>query len=459
MYHITLIIFENCMIKILNYSKVDLYELARYVNKQAKAKGASESDVEIDVDAGTSVSVRLKELESIALNNDKSLSITVYFGKKRGVATTSDFSKEAMESCLNAACDIAKFTAEDKAFGLPSEKLFPKKEIELDLYHPFDDSQDSMIAKALVAEKAALSFDKRINNSEGANFSTSNNLFVQANSNGFIGGFPSSRHTISCSVIAKDSSGMQRDYSYSNARKISNLQSLEEVGETSAQRALNRLMPKPIKTGRYPVIFESQIATSLISSIVSASSGTNQYRKTSFLLNSLDKKIASENLTINEDPYLRYGNATTYFDGEGVYVKPRVVVDKGYLKGYFLSSYSARRLKMETTGNAGGAHNLIANSSNLSFKELIKKMRRGLIVTELMGQGLNMVTGDYSRGVAGFWVEGGVIEHPVEEITIAGNMKDMLLNITDIGNDTYKNGSQYIGSVLIGEMTIASGDK
>ena len=457
MYHITLIILKNRMIKILNYSQDDLYDLARYVNKQAKAKGASESEVEIDVDSGTSVSVRLKELESVTLNNDKSLSITVYFGKKRGIATTSDFSKEAIESCLAAACDIAKFTGEDKAFGLASSKLYPKKDIELDLYHPFEDSQDAMIAKVLVVEKTALSFDKRISNSEGANFSTSNNLFVQANSNGFIGGFPSSRHTISCSVIAKDSSGMQRDYSYSNSRKISNLQSLEEIGETSAQRALNRLMPKPIKTGRYPVIFESQVATSLISSIVSASSGSNQYRKSSFLLNSLDKKIASENLSINEDPYLKHGNATTYFDGEGVYVKPRVVVDKGFLKGYFLSSYSARRLKMQTTGNAGGAHNLIASSSSHSFKELIKKMGRGLVVTELMGQGLNMVTGDYSRGVAGFWVEEGVIVHAVEEITIAGNMRDMLLNISNIGNDTYKNGSQYIGSVLIDEMTIASG--
>ena len=445
------------MIKILNYSQDDLYDLARYVNKQAQAKGASESEVEIDVDSGTSVSVRLKELESVTLNNDKSLSITVYFGKKRGIATTSDFSKEAIESCLAAACDIAKFTGEDKAFGLASSKLYPKKDIELDLYHPFEDSHDAMIAKVLVVEKTALSFDKRISNSEGANFSTSNNLFVQANSNGFIGGFPSSRHTISCSVIAKDSSGMQRDYSYSNSRKISNLQSLEEIGETSAQRALNRLMPKPIKTGRYPVIFESQVATSLVSSIVSASSGSNQYRKTSFLLNSLDKKIASENLSINEDPYLKHGNATTYFDGEGVYVKPRVVVDKGFLKGYFLSSYSARRLKMQTTGNAGGAHNLIASSSSHSFKELIKKMGRGLVVTELMGQGLNMVTGDYSRGVAGFWVEEGVIVHAVEEITIAGNMRDMLLNISNIGNDTYKNGSQYIGSVLIDEMTIASG--
>ena len=445
------------MIKILNYSQDDLYDLARYVNKQAQAKGASESEVEIDVDSGTSVSVRLKELESVTLNNDKSLSITVYFGKKRGIATTSDFSKEAIESCLAAACDIAKFTGEDKAFGLASSKLYPKKDIELDLYHPFEDSHDAMIAKVLVVEKTALSFDKRISNSEGANFSTSNNLFVQANSNGFIGGFPSSRHTISCSVIAKDSSGMQRDYSYSNSRKISNLQSLEEIGETSAQRALNRLMPKPIKTGRYPVIFESQVATSLVSSIVSASSGSNQYRKTSFLLNSLDKKIASENLSINEDPYLKHGNATTYFDGEGVYVKPRVVVDKGFLKGYFLSSYSARRLKMQTTGNAGGAHNLIASFSSHSFKELIKKMGRGLVVTELMGQGLNMVTGDYSRGVAGFWVEEGVIVHAVEEITIAGNMRDMLLNISNIGNDTYKNGSQYIGSVLIDEMTIASG--
>ncbi|MBT3826400.1 MAG: metalloprotease PmbA [Nitrosomonadales bacterium] len=446
------------MIKILNYAQADLYELAESVNKQARAKGASESDVEIDIDSGTSVSVRMKKLESVSLNNDKSLSITVYFGKKRGVATTSDFSKDAITSCIEAACDIAKFTGEDKAFGLASSALFPKKKIELDLYHPFEESQDSMITKALTAEKAALGFDKRVSNSEGANFSTSNNLFVQANSNGFIGGFPSSRHIISCSVIAKDNSGMQRDYSYSNARKISNLKALKEVGEDSAKRALMRLMPKPIKTGRYPVIFESRVATSLLSSIVSASSGTNQYRKTSFLLNSLNKKIASESLTVHEDPYLKHGNATTYFDGDGVHVKPRIVIDKGYLKGYFLSSYSARRLKMETTGNAGGAHNLIVNSSSFTFERLLKKMGRGLVVTELLGQGLNMVTGDYSRGVAGFWVENGAIVHPVEEITIAGNMKDMLLNISNIGNDTYINSSQYIGSVLIDDMTIASGN-
>ena len=445
------------MIKLLNYSQDDLCELAEDINKIAKVRGASESDVEIDIDSGTSVSVRLKKLESVSLNNDKSLSITVYFGKKRGVATTSDFSKEAISSCIDAACDIAKFTGEDKAFGLASASLFPKKKIELDLYYPFEESQDEMINCALEAEKAALAFDKKIDNSEGANFSSSKNLFVQANSNGFLGGFPSSRHTISCSVIAKDSSGMQRDYCYSNARKISDLSPLKEVGESSAKRALMRLMPKQIKTGKYPVIFESRVATSLLSSLVSATSGTNQYRKTSFLLDSLDKKIASESLTVHEDPYLKNGNATTYFDGDGVFVKPRVVVEKGFLKGYFLSSYSARRLNMETTGNAGGAHNLIANPSNLNFDGLLKKMKRGLVVTELLGHGLNMVTGDYSRGVAGFWVEEGTIIHPVEEITIAGNMKDMLLNISDVGNDTYTNGSEYMGSVLITDMTIAAG--
>ena len=334
---------------------------------------------------------------------------------------------------------------------------FQKKKIELDLYYPFEESQDEMINYALETEKAALAFDKKIDNSEGANFSSSKNLFVQANSNGFLGGFPSSRHTISCSVIARDSSGMQRDYSYSNARKISDLSPLKEVGESSAKRALMRLMPKQIKTGKYPVIFESRVATSLLSSLVSATSGTNQYRKTSFLLDSLDKKIASESLTVHEDPYLKNGNASTYFDGDGVFVKPRVVVEKGFLKGYFLSSYSARRLNMETTGNAGGAHNLIANSSNLNFDGLLKKMKKGLVVTELLGHGLNMVTGDYSRGVAGFWVEEGTIIHPVEEITIAGNMKDMLLNISDVGNDTYTNGSEYMGSVLITDMTIAAG--
>ena len=445
------------MTKLLNYSQDDLYQLAIDVNKLVKTKGASQSDVEIDIDSGTSVSVRLEKLESVSLNNDKSMTITAYFGKKRGIATTSDFSKSSILSCIEAACDIAKFTGEDKAFGLAESSLFPKKEMELDLFHPYEGTQDEMVKKALKAEKAALIFDEKIKNSEGANFSSSKNLFVQANSNGFVGGFPSSRHTISCSIVAKDHSGMQRDYSYSNARQISDLDSLEGVGESSAKRALMRLQPKPIKTGRYPVIFESRIATSLISSLVSALSGTNQYRKTSFLLNSLNKKITSESLTIHEDPYLKNGNATTYFDGDGVFVKPRVVVDKGYLNGYFLSSYSARRLGMKTTGNAGGPHNLVVDLSNINFETLLKKMKRGLVVTELLGHGLNMVTGDYSRGVAGFWVEDGIITHPVEEITIAGNMKDMLLNISHIANDVYSNGSEYIGSVLIEDMTVAAG--
>ena len=249
---------------------------------------------------------------------------------------------------------------------------------------------------------------------------------------------------------------MQRDYSYSNSRKISNLQSLEEIGETSAQRALNRLMPKPIKTGKYPVIFEASIATSIISSMVSAISGGNLYRETSFLLNSLNTKIASDALSIIENPFLNKGHSSSYFDGEGVNLKERTVLDNGVLKGYFLSSYSARKLEMQTTGNSGGAHNLIVGSSKKTLSELIQGIDKGLLITELLGHGLNMVTGDYSRGAAGFWIESGKIQHAVEEITIASNLKDMLLNIKAIANDTYQNSSKYTGSIMIEPMTVAA---
>jgi len=442
--------------KILHFTQDDLSDIALKVMALAKGMGATDSELEVSVATGTSVSVRMESLEAIELHNDKTISIIVYFDKRRGISTTSDFTDQALQLCVEAACQIAKYTSEDQAFGLADSNLFAKDIRDLDLFVPCNYGQEQMIEKALECESNALSYNAKIMNSEGAQLNTSQSMFIYANSAGFIGGFPSSMHSLSCSVVASDDSGMQRDYSYTAARSLDNLKSAKVIGQESAERALKRLGPQKINTGRFPVIFEAPIATSIISSLAASISGGNLFRETSFLLNSMDKKVASNILTISEDPLLLGGHASTCFDDDGVKVEPRIVIDRGYLQGYFLSSYSARRLGMETTGNAGGAHNLIVSSSENDFNALVKQMDTGLIVTELLGHGLNMVTGDYSRGVVGFWVEHGNIKHAVEEITIAGNMKEMLLNIITIGKDTYLNGSKYTGSILIDGMTVAS---
>ena len=442
--------------KILNYTNADLSELAEKIIALAKKKGASDADLDISVGTGTSVSVRMGTVETIELNKDKNISITVYFNKLRGSSSTSDFSKDSIHSCIDAACDIARYTSEDSAFGLAKPELYAKEFKELALYNPLEISQEEMVNLAIDCEHSALSYSDKVKNSEGSSINTSESLFIYANSNGFLGGFPSSRHSMSCSVIASDKSGMQRDYSFSSNRKFENLKSIKDIGQDSALRALRRLAPAKIKTGRYPVIFEAPVATSLISALVSAVSGGNLFRETSFLLNSLGSKVASSALSIKEDPFQLGAHASTSFDDDGVKVEPRVVLDKGNLQGYFLSTYSAKRLGMDTTGNAGGAHNLIISSTVENLDKLIAQMDTGLIVTELLGHGLNMVTGDYSRGVAGLWVEKGLIKHAVEEITIAGNMKDMLNGIIGVGGDIYLNGSKYTGSVLIEDMTVAS---
>ena len=443
-------------VKLLNFSKDDLYLISNKVLDIAKKNGASASDVEISVSCGKTISTRMGTLDTIELNNGKSLSTTVFFGHHQGIASTSDFSNDALELCVKAACQIAKYTADDKAFGLADPSLYSKDVKDLNIYNPYFDSQELMIQKVLECEDYALSFDSRITNSEGAQLSTSENLFVYLNSAGFSGGYPSSRSSLSCSVVAKSDLGMQRDYSYSSVRSYNDLLSAELIGKDAADRALKRLNVRPIVTGKYPVIFEASIATSIISSMVAAISGGNLYRETSFLLNSLNTKIASDCLSIIENPFLDKGHSSSYFDGEGVNLKERTVLDNGFLNGYFLSSYSARKLKMQTTGNSGGAHNLIVNPSKKSLSELIQGIDKGLMITELLGHGLNMVTGDYSRGAAGFWIESGKIQHAVEEITIASNLKDMLLNIKAIGNDTYQNSSKYTGSIMIEPMTVAT---
>jgi PmbA protein len=425
----------------------------------AKQLGASSAEVEVSYGTGQNVSVRMGEAENIEYNRDKGISTTVYFGHQKGHASSSDLSPKALKDTVEAACNIAKYTAQDEFCGLADAALMATDFPDLSLHHPWQIDIDEAIEIAKRCEAAAFSVDtQRINNSEGASVYTNEGVFAYANSHGFVGGYPSTRHSISCSVIAEQDGAMQRDYWYTNARSANDMSSTEEVGKIAGERTVRRLGHRPIKTGQYPVIFEAPLASGLISTLMSAISGGNLYRKSSFLLDSLGKPIASKLLNIQEMPLLKKGAASSAFDNEGVATKERQIVENGVLQGYLLSSYSARKLGLQTTGNAGGAHNLIVQNTNHSFAELLAIMGTGLVVTEILGHGLNMVTGDYSRGAAGFWVENGVISHPVEEITIASNMKDMLNQIVAIGTDIIPNSSRQTGSILIERMTVAAGE-
>ncbi len=424
--------------------------------KLAKQAGASDAEVDVSFGTGQNVSVRKGETENIEYNRDKGVSVTVFFGHKKGYANSSDFSQKAIQDTVDAACNIAKFTAEDNFFGLADAELMPSEVADLDLHHPWQLSVEDASDIAKQCEAKALAVDERIKNSEGANVSTSEGRFVYANTHGFVGGYPSSRHSISCSVIANEAGAMQRDYWYTNARDAHDMISAEAVGQLAGERTVRRLGVKPIKTGQYPVLFEAPLAGGVISSLVSAISGGNLYRKSSFLLDSIGKQVASPLLNIEELPHLKKGLASSPFDNEGVATNARMLVENGVLQGYMLSSYSARKLGLQTTGNAGGSHNLVVQHTNQSFSDLLAMMGTGLLVTEVLGHGLNMVTGDYSRGAAGFWVENGVILHPVEEITIAGNIKDMLKQIIAVGNDAISPSARQVGSLLIEQMTVAA---
>ena len=435
-----------------------LKQITQDVLKLAKNAGASSAETETSYGSGQNVSVRLGETETIEYNRDKGVSVTVYFGQQKGNASTSDLSLTALKDTVEAACNIAKFTAKDAFCGLADAELMATDFLDLDLNHPWPISVDDALEMAKRCESAALDVDrKRINNSEGAGVSNSDGVFAYANSHGFVGGYASTRHSMSCSVIAGEGDAMQRDYWYTSARDFADMESAELVGKIAGERTIRRLGAKPMQTGNYPVLFEAPLASGLISSLISAISGGSLYRKSSFLLDSLGKPIASSLLNIDELPHIKKGSASSPFDGEGVATKSRKLLQNGVLQGYVLGSYSARKLGMQTTGNAGGSHNLIVHSTGQNFAELLKKMGTGLLVTEVLGHGLNMVTGDYSRGAAGFWVENGAISHAVEEITIAGNMADMLKNMVAIGNDVNKNSSKQTGSILIEQMTVAAG--
>jgi PmbA protein len=439
-----------------SYSLDEIKQMSQDVLKVAKSLGASASEVDVSLSVGQNVSVRLGETETIEYNRDKGMSVTVYFGQQKGHASTSDLNSQALKDTVAAACNIAKYTAKDDFCGLADADLMANHVADLNLYHPWSVTVEEAIEIAKTCEQAAMAVDTRIVNSEGASISSGEGCFVYSNSHGFTGGYATSRHSISCSVIAEADGNMQRDYWYSTARAAVDLDSAQAVGLKAGERTVRRLNSKKINTCQVPVLFEAPLASGLISSLVSAISGGSLYRKSSFLLDSLGKQIASPQLNIYENPHVEKGLASSYFDNEGVATKPRQLVQDGVLQGYVLGSYSARKLGMQTTGNAGGNHNLIVQSGEYDLAGLLKCMGTGLLVTELLGHGMNMVTGDYSRGAAGFWVENGVIVHAVEEITIASNMADMLKNIVEIGSDVLVQGSKQVGSILIERMTVAS---
>ena len=428
----------------------------------ARRIGASDSGVEVSEGVGLSVSVRLGELENVERNRDKSLGVSVYLGQRRGNASTSDFSVAAIQQTVQAAYDIARFTAEDPAAGLPEpDDLASATEAarDLDLFHPWEIDAAQAAEVARRCEAAAMATDKRITNSEGAGVSAQQAHFWAGNSRGFRGGYSSSRHYVSVSPIAGRGKHMQRDSWYSSMRDARELAAPEVVGRYAAERALSRLKSQRVATAHVPVLFEAPVAAGLMSSFVGAISGGALYRKASFLLDSLGQPVWPTHIDIDEDPHQLKGKGSAPFDDEGVRTRARRVVDAGIVQGYFLSSYSARKLGMRTTGHAGGSQNLSMTSRLTqpgdNLQRMIKKLRRGLFVTELMGQGVNGVTGDYSRGAAGFWVEGGVIQHPVHEVTIAGNLRDIFKGVVAIGADVYASGSKSIGSVLVDRMKLA----
>ncbi|WP_308418719.1 metalloprotease PmbA [Leeia aquatica] len=421
----------------------------------ARSKGASQAEAEVSEGCGHTVSVRLGETETIEYHRDKGFNLTVYLGKAKGHASTGDFSPQALRDTVDAALNIARYTASDDCAGLAEPDTLATRFPDLDLYHPWDVSVEDSIALAQRCEAAARAVDGRITNSEGASLSTQVGHFAYGNSHGFLAGFPTSRHSLSCAVIASEGEAMQRDYWYDSRRDVADMDSAETIGRVCGERTLRRLNGSKIDTCQVPVLFEAPIAASLIGHFVQAVSGGSLYREASFLLNSMGQQVFSPIIQLSEQPLLLKGPASTAFDDEGVATQEREVVRDGVVNGYFLGSYSARKLGMQSTGNAGGSHNLLLKSTAGNLQSLVKQMGRGLLVTELMGQGVNPVTGDYSRGAAGFWVENGVIVHAVEEVTIAGNLKDMFQQIVAVGSDVLDRSSRQTGSILIEQMTVA----
>jgi PmbA protein len=434
-------------------------ELITDALRYARDAGASDAAAEVSESRGLSVAVRNRTLETIEQTRDRSLAITVFAGQRRGSASTSDFSADALRKTVEAAWHIARHTAEDPAAGLPDADQLARHYPDLDLHHPWEIDVADAARLAIRAERAAMAVSDRITNTEGASLDTMEGHFVLGNSRGFLGGYPYSRHSLSVAPIAGRGDGMQRDFWYTSARRARDLADPVRVGRYAAERALSRLNARSVKTGQYPVLFEAPLAVGLLGALVQATSGGALYRKASFLLDSLGKPVLADHLDVIENPYIPGAQGSSPFDAEGVRTQARSVVEAGILGGYFLSTYTARKLGLATTGNAGGSHNLSLRSRltrpSDDLGAMLRKMDTGLLVTELIGQGVNYVTGDYSRGAFGYWVQGGVIRHPVHEITIAGNLSDMFRQMVAVGADVHARGAKSTGSILIERMAVA----
>jgi PmbA protein len=422
---------------------------------EAKRQGTSAAEAGLSLDSGLSVTARLREVETIEHHCDQGLGITVYFGQRKGSASTSDLSLASIKETVRAACSIARYTNEDDYAGLPDKAMLATEFPDLDINHPWAMDADQAIDLAIACEGTALDYSNAIHNSEGATLNTHQGLRVMGNSLGFLQGYSSTRHSLSCVVIAGEDGNMQRDYWYSVARDAGQLETATAIGQKAAERTLRRLGASKLTTRQCPVLYAPEMATGLLGSFIGAISGSNLYRKSSFLLDALGTAVFPNFVRLHEQPYLKGGLGSAAFDGDGVATQTRDIVRDGVLQGYVLGTYSARKLGLQSTGNSGGVHNLTLEPGKLDFAGMLKLMDTGLLVTELMGQGVRMVTGDYSRGASGFWVERGEIQYPVHEITIAGNLKTMFKDIVAIGNDMDFRGNVRTGSILIEQMSVA----
>ncbi|MGR8940791.1 MAG: metalloprotease PmbA [Gammaproteobacteria bacterium] len=433
----------------------ELKAIVQSLLDEAVRQGASAAEAGLSQENGLSVTARMGDVETIEHHRDQGLGVTVYFGQRKGSASTTHLSPEAIKDTVAAACSIARYTTADAYAGLPDKDALATRFPDLELNHPWAIDAEAAIALAVECEDAARAYDPEISNSEGATVNTHQGVYVLGNTLGFLQGSMSTRHSISCSVLAERGGSMQRDYWYSVARNPHDLESALHVGQKAAQRTLRRLGARSLSTRHCAVLYAAEVASGLLASLIGAISGGALYRKSSFLLNALDTQIFPEFIHIHEQPHLIGAIGSAAYDSEGVATRPHDIVNDGVLRSYVLNTYAARTLGLESTGNAGGVHNLIIDPGVLDFQGLLKLMDTGLLVTELMGQGVNTVTGDYSRGASGFWVENGKIQYPVEEITIAGNLKDMYRNIVAVGNDVDLRGNVRTGSILLERMSIA----
>lgn len=443
------------MINAIWNNSAALKGLIEDVLHEARTAGASNAEVDVGVNKGFTVTARAGEVESIEYNQDRVLDIVVYFGQRMGATSLSDFRSDAIRDAVKAACNIARFTDQDIYSGLAEKKLLTANYPDLDLYHPWDLTVNQAIELAVQCEQIALAKDQRVSHSEGVVVATTNGWHAYGNSHGFIGCYPSSVHEISCSLIAKQNEEMQRDFSYTIAADPTLLKSIDFIANEAAERTVKRLGAKQLTTRKVPVIFVADKARSLLGHFTAAISGANLYRKSSFLLDRLGTQVFSKDITLDQRPHIPKMLASVPFDSDGVVTRPNVFVEKGMLNMYSLSVYSARKLGLETTANAGGVFNLFINTGDKNLTQLLKTMDKGLLITDLMGQGVNLVTGDYSRGASGFWVEHGEIQYPVEEITIAGNLNDIYKQIVEVGNDVDLRGNIQTGSILLESMMIA----